>query len=142
MTEQPLCRPYYDTMNPLRSSLFVAFGICAAVVVMGCRRNKAVTPSEPSAAPVAAVAPATVPLNAEPVSGKVVASTIESLDAAYTLETTETLNHFLGDYIKQHKRVPRDINEMVSLKVITSIPVLPGGRKWVINQQTGKISAQ
>lgn len=55
---------------------------------------------------------------------------------------TQTLNDFLGDYIKQNKRIPRDINEMVSLKIITSIPVLPGGKKWVINQQTGKISAQ
>ena len=55
---------------------------------------------------------------------------------------TSTLNDFLADYIRQHKRVPRDINEMMSLKLITSIPVLPGGKKWVINQQTGKISAQ
>ena len=69
-------------------------------------------------------------------------STRESKDAAYTLEMTQTLNDFLGDYIKQHKRIPKDINEMVSLKIITSVPVLPGGRKWVIDQQTGKISAQ
>ncbi len=31
---------------------------------------------------------------------------------------------------------------MVSLKIITSIPALPGGKKWVIDQQTGKLSAQ
>ena len=55
---------------------------------------------------------------------------------------TRTLNNYLGDYIRQHKRIPKDINEMVSLKIITSIPVLPGGRKWVIDQQTGKLSAQ
>jgi hypothetical protein len=55
---------------------------------------------------------------------------------------TQTLNDFLGDYIRQHKRIPKDINEMVSLKIITSIPVLPGGRKWVIDPQSGKISAQ
>ncbi|NBV22816.1 MAG: hypothetical protein EBS05_12985 [Proteobacteria bacterium] len=69
-------------------------------------------------------------------------STRESKDTAYTLEMTQTLNDFLGDYIRQHKRIPKDINEMVSLKIITSIPVLPGGRKWVIDPQSGKISAQ
>ena len=55
---------------------------------------------------------------------------------------TQTLNDFLGDYIKRNKRIPKDINEMISLKIITSVPVLPGGKKWVINQQTGKICAQ
>ncbi|MFM8468873.1 MAG: hypothetical protein ACKODH_02720 [Limisphaerales bacterium] len=55
---------------------------------------------------------------------------------------TQTLNDFLGDYIKQKKRIPKDVSEMVGLKVITSVPVLPGGKKWVIDQQTGKISAQ
>lgn len=69
-------------------------------------------------------------------------ATRETHDAAYVQEMTSTLNDFLADYIREKKRVPRDINEMVSLKVITSIPVLPGGKKWVINQQTGKISAQ
>ena len=69
-------------------------------------------------------------------------ATRETHDANYVQEMTSTLNDFLGDYIKQHKRVPKDINEMVALKLITSIPTLPGGKKWVINQQTGKISAQ
>ncbi len=55
---------------------------------------------------------------------------------------TQTLNDLLGDYIREKKRVPRDIGEMMSLKIITSIPALPPGKKWVINQQTGKISAQ
>lgn len=69
-------------------------------------------------------------------------ATRETHDATYIQEMTSTLNDFLGDYIREKKRVPKDINEMVSLKLITSIPVLPGGKKWVINQQTGKISAQ
>ena len=69
-------------------------------------------------------------------------ATRETHDAVYIQEMTSTLNDFLADYTRQHKRVPRDINEMLSLKLITSIPVLPGGKKWVIHQQTGKISAQ
>lgn len=129
--------------------LVVPLLACAIVVTAGCHRRKGVTP-EP-APPVAE--PPAAPANPVPTSPRPAASvesgpapalvtTRESNDAAYVQEMTQTLNDFLADYIREKKRVPRDINEMVSLKIITSIPVLPGGKKWVINQQTGKISAQ
>lgn len=129
-------------MIPLRSSLLLAIGISAAVIVVGCRRKKAAMPEPPlppTEAPAAVATPPPLVTGSAPVQA---VSSIASMDAAHTQEMTQTLNDFLGDYIKQHKRIPRDIAEMVSLKIITSVPVLPGGKKWVINQQTGKISAQ
>ncbi len=126
-------------MKHLFHSLLLPAGLCVIVLVAGCRRkpNPAPAPAAPAEVPSPAVA--TPPPSQPPPP---VVSTIESKDTAYTQEMTQTLNDFLGDYIKQHKRIPRDIAEMVSLKIITSVPVLPGGKKWVINQQTGKISAQ
>jgi hypothetical protein len=120
-------------------SLLLPVGLGVLVLVAGCRREP--TPAPAPAAPAEVPGPALAP----PQPGQApppVVSTIESKDTAYTQEMVQTLNDFLGDYIKQHKRVPRDIAEMVNLKIITSVPVLPGGKKWVINQQTGKISAQ
>lgn len=122
-------------------SLALTLSLCAVVLAVGCRRKK--TDDHPVPAP--ATAPAAPSAAATPQAGQsapVIVSTRESKDTAYTLEMTQTLNDFLGDYIRQHKRIPKDINEMVSLKIITSIPVLPGGRKWVIDPQSGKISAQ
>ena len=136
-------------MKHLFHSLLLPVGLCVLVLVAGCRREPT-----PAPAPAAPAAPAEVPgpAVATPQPGQPpppIVSTIESKDTAYTQEMVQTLNDFLGDYIKQHKRVPRDIAEMVNLKIITSVPVLPGGKKWVIggkkwviNQQTGKISAQ
>lgn len=124
-------------------SLILALSICTAVVVTGCRRKEV---DAPESQPVPTEPPPTAAsIQQQPTAGATIVqgvSTIESKDSAYTQEMTQTLNDFLGDYIKQNKKTPKDINEMVSLKIITSIPVLPGGKKWVINQQTGKISAQ
>lgn len=125
-------------MNSLSRHLLLVLCLGAFLGSAGCRRKPApspVAPAEPAAEPVT---PAPQPGQPPPAA----VTTRASNDAAYVQELTETLNNFLGDYIKQHKRIPKDINEMVSLKIITSIPVLPGGRKWVIDQQTGKISAQ
>ena len=126
-------------MKHLFHSLLLSVGLCVLVLVAGCRREP--TPAPAPAAPAEVPGPAV----ATPQPGHPpppIVSTIESKDTAYTQDMVQTLNDFLGDYIKQHKRVPRDIAEMVNLKIITSVPVLPGGKKWVINQQTGKISAQ
>ncbi len=108
--------------------------------LVGCRRGRNSAP--PPAASTQAV-PVEMPAGAPPPAPvDAGGATRATHDAVYIQEMTSTLNDFLADYIRQHKRVPRDINEMMSLKLITSIPVLPGGKKWVINQQTGKISAQ
>lgn len=126
-------------MKHLFQSLLLPVGLSVLVLVAGCRRKP--TPAPAPAAPAEVPSPAVAtPQPGQPPPPFV--STIESKDTAYTQEMTQTLNDFLGDYIKQHKRVPRDVAEMISLKIITSIPVLPGGKKWLINQQTGKISAQ
>lgn len=130
-------------MRSLSNSALVVLALGAFLLASACKRKGVVAPGTlpPVEAPTALATPppASVPPSLPP--GTTV-TTRESNDAAYIQEMTQTLNDFLGDYIKQHKRVPKDINEMVSLKLITSIPVLPGGKKWVINQQTGKISAQ
>ncbi len=52
------------------------------------------------------------------------------------------MNDLLADYIRKNKRTPKDIGEMMGLGIITSIPPAPPGKKWVINQQTGKVSAR
>lgn len=127
-------------MQPLLRALLPC--LCGIVLVAGCKRRQ---PSQPAPPPVPAEFPAVVPAVPAPQLGQPpppAVSTRESHDSAYTLEMTQTLNDFLADYIREKKRIPKDISEMVSLKIITSVPVLPGGKKWVINQQTGKISAQ
>ena len=109
--------------------------------VSGCRRSRTNAEGAPSTATQAV--PIEMPAGAPaPASVSEGGATRATHDAAYVQEMTSTLNDFLADYIRQHKRVPKDINEMMSLKLITSIPALPAGKKWVINQQTGKISAQ
>lgn len=115
---------------------------CVALIAAGCRKRASVeaTTSPPAEAPAAPATPHPTPPPSGPAPALV--TTQASNDAAYIQEMTQTLNDFLADYIREKKRVPKDINEMVSLKIITSIPVLPSGKKWVINQQTGKISAQ
>lgn len=124
------------TRHPL-SLLLLALSVGLSI---GCRRGRNSTPP-PDAATQAV--PVEMPAGAPPpASVDAGGATRATHDAVYIQEMTSTLNDFLADYIRQHKRVPRDINEMVSLKLITSIPTLPGGKKWVINQQTGKISAQ
>jgi hypothetical protein len=118
----------------------LVIALCALTALTACRRrSNAIAPgaTEAPSAPVAM--PAGAPPAAPAAQG---GATRETHDANYIQEMTSTLNDFLADYTRQHKRVPKDINEMMSLKLITSIPVLPGGKKWVINQQTGKISAQ
>lgn len=114
--------------------------LCSCLL-SGCRRDRGETGAKPdSAAPAAPVEmPAGAPPAAPAAQG---GATRATHDEAYVQEMTQTLNDFLADYIREKKRVPKDINEMVSLKIITSIPVLPSGKKWIINQQTGKISAQ
>lgn len=88
------------------------------------------------------VAPAVANSQPTTTAPATVVTTIASNQAAYEQEMAQTLNDFLADYIREKKRIPKDINEMISLKLITSVPALPAGKKWVINQQTGKISAQ
>ena len=127
-------------MKPFaRSFLLLALG--AVMLVVGCRRKMAIEPvpaASGDAPMVEPVAPAPQPGQPPPA----IVSTRETKDTAYAQEMAQTLNDFLGDYIKQHKRIPRDINEMMSLKIITSVPVLPNGKQWVIDQRTGKISAR
>ncbi len=126
-------------MTAVFRSWLLALCLASVVTVTACKRRKA---TEPVPVPAGTPAPA-APAPAQPGQPPPPAiSTRESNDAAYIQEVTQTLNNFLGDYIRQHKRIPKDINEMVSLKIITSIPVLPGGKKWVIDQQTGKLSAK
>jgi hypothetical protein len=114
--------------------------VCLGLAV-GCRRNReAASGTKEAGVPSAPIAmPAGAPPAAPAAQG---GATRETHDATYVQEMTSTLNDFLADYIREKKRIPKDINEMMSLKLITSIPVLPNGKKWVINQQTGKISAQ
>lgn len=125
----------------LPSQLGLFLLLLGVALTIGCRRSRTDTPSpEAAGTPAAPVPmPAGAPPAALPSQG---GATRETHDATYIQEMTSTLNDFLADYIRQHKRVPKDINEMVSLKIITSVPVLPGGKKWVIDQQTGKISAR
>ena len=142
-------------MNICSSARLLLLGICAVMLLPGCRRKQTVTPETPppleeiagTEAPDAASATGSAPGPAAPAAFRPATAqeggtTRESHNAAYIQEMTQTLNDFLADYIREKKRIPKDINEMVSLKLITSIPVLPGGKKWVINQQTGKLSAQ
>ena len=85
-------------------SLLLPVGLCVLVLVAGCRREP--TPAPAPAAPAEVPGPALAP----PQPGQApppIVSTIESKDTAYTQEMVQTLNDFLGDYIKQHKRVPR-----------------------------------
>lgn len=127
-------------MSIFHLSLIAAFTVIVATA--GCRkRREAQASSPPIEAPAAPATPAALPPSASGPAPSVV-TTQASNDAAYIQEMTQTLNDFLADYIREKKRIPRDVNEMVSLKLITSIPALPGGKKWVIKQQTGKISAQ
>ncbi len=112
---------------------------CAASLLLACKRGV------PAPAPVQVAPPATAAAPPASPAGQPappVVTTRESNDDAYTKEMTQTMNEFLGDYIKANKRIPKDVGEMVGLKIITSVPVLPGGKKWVIDQQTGRISAR
>lgn len=131
-------------MIPLHFSLALVIVLSVAVFGTGCRRKKAetdVAPPMPSKAPAAiAMAPALPPIGDTTPVQKI--STPESLDSDYTAEMADSLNSFLGDYIRANKRIPKDLNEMVSLKIITSIPPVPGGKQWVIDQRTGRISAR
>ncbi len=129
----------------MQISLFhftLAAALSATVATVGCRKRQEVqAPAPPSEAPAVSVTPSAAPAPATGPAPSVV-TTKASNDAAYIQEMTQTLNDFLGDYIREKKRTPKDISEMVSLKIITSVPTLPAGKRWVINQQTGKISAQ
>lgn len=119
-----------------------AVGILVVLASAGCRRKAAPPPS--SAPPVEAAPVATASPN--PASGASapapVVTTTASNQAAYEQEMAQTLNDLLGEYIREKKRIPKDVAEMANLRLITSVPALPPGKKWVINQQTGKISAQ
>lgn len=127
-------------MTP-RISSFLVLGICAAVAVSGCRRKKSSAPEAPSPVEVSAAAPPAPAPSTTPAPAQSV-TTHASNEAAYIQEMEQTLNDFLAEYIRAKKRTPKDINEMLSLRIITSMPPIPAGKKWVINQQTGKISAQ
>lgn len=113
---------------------------CAAWLLLACKRDA--PEPVPVAAPPAPAQPASAPAPAPGQPAPPVVNTQESSDAAYIQETTQLLNDFLAEYKKTNTRIPKDVAEMVSLKIITSAPVLPGGKKWVIDQQTGKISAR
>lgn len=127
------------TLN--RPTISLAVALLMALAATGCRRKSATPPpaAPPAEAPAAPVAATPPPAPGTPAP---VVTTTASNQAAYEQEMTQTLNDFLADYIREKKRIPKDISEMVSLKIITSVPALPAGKKWVINQQTGKISAQ
>jgi|GEM_PF-1374659 hypothetical protein len=119
------------------------------VLVAGCRRQEEAAPAalpvaKAPSAPVAPVPPTSPaappgPAPAQAVSPKDANATAY---AGYIQELEQTMTDLLGEYIRKHKRTPKDINEMMSLGVITSIPPAPAGKKWVIDQQTGKVSAR
>ena len=135
--------------NPCLGSFLFA---SAALLFSGCDKKEAAPSQSPVVAkpPPVAVTPAVAPVPAPPTPAPVpvtpadpTVTTKASNDAAYIQEMTQTLNDMLADYIRANKRTPKDINEMISLKIITSIPVIPGGtKKWVIDQRTGKIAAK
>lgn len=136
-------------MKLVPSSFLLPLCLGAAVFAAGCKPGQTPDPEPPAPvrprapAPASAPKPATPPASvAQPGPPPAAVSPRESNDAAYTREMTQTLNDFLGDYIKQNKRIPKDTDEMLRLKIITSVPPVPGGGKWVIDQQTGKISAR
>ncbi|MBI3877095.1 MAG: hypothetical protein HY300_14255 [Verrucomicrobia bacterium] len=112
---------------------------CAALLLLACKPDVPAPVAPPAVAPAPAAA---MPAPATGQPAPPVVTTRESNDDAYTKEMTQTMNEFLGEYIKANKRIPKDVGEMVGLKIITSVPMLPGGKKWVIDQQTGRISAK
>jgi hypothetical protein len=54
-------------------------------------------------------------------------------------DLTETLNSILTDYVDANDRVPRDLSEMVRLKLISRIPEAPPGKRYAINADRREI---
>lgn len=50
------------------------------------------------------------------------------------------MNMLLGEYVAEHKRIPKDVNEMVAWKIISKVPPPPAGKRYVIDQSNGRIS--
>jgi hypothetical protein len=131
----------------MRISLSFVLAI-AVFALPGCSRKKAEAPPPQAEAPAPSPSPKTEtgvpappPAEAAPAPEPAV-TTKASNDSAYIKEMEQTLNEFLGDYVRANHRIPKDINEMLNLKIITSIPAVPAGKRWVIDQKTGKISAK
>jgi len=122
----------------------------AVLLLAGCKKQNAAAPEAPplAKAPPAAPVPSAPTVPAPPTAAPAPppAQTQDAANAAayagYIAEMEQTLNDFLGEYIRKNKRTPKDIGEMMSLGIITSIPPAPTGKKWVIDQRTGKISAR
>ena len=51
----------------------------------------------------------------------------------------ESLNTVLGDYIASKDRIPKNLEEMVRLKLIPHVPKPPPGYKYEIDQVRGKV---
>jgi len=82
--------------------------------------------------------PAGVPLTSSALTDSVDASIPRTEDEAPN-DATEQLNAILGDYIDAYNRVPKDLDELVRLKLIPRIPDPPAGKKYKINQSTHQV---
>jgi hypothetical protein len=68
------------------------------------------------------------------------AATSEILSPGPDGDLTETLNGILTDYADAHGRVPKDLAEMVRLKLIPRIPEAPPGKRFLINAERREIA--
>lgn len=140
---------------PNSTASLVALALATSTLLTGCTKeepaSEAPAPSPPSQAtlpalnqaksPNTAAAPSIAPV-AESAPVPVQDESKMSNDELYIKEMAQQLSEFVADYYQEHKKRPKDINEMKSMRIIDNIPPLPSGQSWVIDQKTGRVFAK
>ncbi|MBI3874547.1 MAG: hypothetical protein HY300_00955 [Verrucomicrobia bacterium] len=49
------------------------------------------------------------------------------------------MNSILSDYMSESRKTPKDMEEMVRLKLIRAIPAAPPGKKYVLDQNKRRV---
>ncbi len=104
---------------PVRISLLLALAL--VVVFVGCRKKE--PPAGSSTVAAAVPSPIVLPAGTRPPGA--------TAPAPAALATQ--LNNALHSYLELKGRMPNDINELATAKLVPSVPPPPPGRKYAID---------
>ncbi len=111
----------------------------AALAATGCKEHKEVRATPPAPKPTASAAkPAEAPAPAADAAPPppVAISTIKAEPVAQELTP---IQEAIEQFKTQHGRLPFDVQELLAMKGIASLPALPPGKIYVIDKTLGVI---
>jgi len=108
---------------------------CCTLLLAGCGNN----PNNSSASATATNTPGSNPLNAP---SDYLGAIVDAKQRAVKTIDTVSLDQAIQAFSAEHGRYPKDLNELVQMKVIHRLPDPPYGMKFVYDASNGSVKVE